>query len=93
MEVEKQVCNLELAKRLKKLGVKQESAFWWEQIKVAGKNEWHKDWTLAFNSYSKPYDATHIVSAFTVAELGEMLPILINAKKPPRGISSELLSL
>jgi len=50
-------------------------------------------WTLAFNNYSKPYDATHIVSAFTIAELGEMLPIQINAKKPPRGISSELLSL
>jgi hypothetical protein len=56
------------------LGVKQESAFWYEQAKVAGKNEWSKEWVFAFNNYSKPYSDIHIVSAFTVAELGEMLP-------------------
>jgi len=33
---------------------------------------------LAFNGFSKPYDAKHIVSAFTVAELGEMLPHVEN---------------
>jgi len=93
MKVEKQVCSLELAKRLSKLRVKQESAFWYEQIKIAGKNQWRQEWTLAFNGFSKPYDAKHIVSAFTVAELGEMLPIQIDAKPKHRQISSELLAI
>lgn len=74
MKLEQQVCSLELAKKLKELGVKQESLFWYERVKVAGKNEWLKDWTLAFNNNSKPYSEAYILSAFTVAELGQILP-------------------
>ena len=71
--LEKQVTSLEPSKRLKELGVKQDSL-------------WH--WNIYITS--KPYlsggkqfedelatDGTYIqysVSAFTVAELGEMLP-------------------
>jgi len=57
MKLEQQVCNLELAKRLKKLGVKQESLWIWAYGKIC----WYKE--NEPNSYS----------AFTVAELGEML--------------------
>jgi hypothetical protein len=50
------------------------------QAKVAGKKEWSKDWELSFNNNSKPYSEVHIISAFTVAELGEMLPRKIESK-------------
>lgn len=78
MELQKQVTSLEISKRLKELGVKQESLFWWEQVKTAGKNEWAKDFVLSFNNNSAPYmvngKKSHgTVSAFTVAELGEIL--------------------
>jgi hypothetical protein len=66
MKLENQVCSLELAKRLKELGVKQESLFYHDNTlkKVA--------WTG--NIYLAPVDfGMRYVSAFTVAELGEML--------------------
>lgn len=73
MKIEQQVTSLEISKRLKELGVKQESLFWWEQIKTAGKNEW-TNWQVAFVNNSPHYNDGRTVSAFTVAELGEMLP-------------------
>ncbi len=64
MNLEQQVVNLELARRLKALNVKQESLFnWLEGIIVYG-HCGHKG-----NDY---------VSAFTVAELGEMLPSTVS---------------
>jgi len=71
MKIEKQVCGLKFAKKLKELGVKQESVWYWTQT---------------FNPKRKPHpyqfeiqgcgraDTHHKYSAFTVAELGEMLP-------------------
>ena len=61
--LEHQVCSRELAKRLEELGVRQESVFWWV------------DRTLTYTGGR----ASHAplqggVAAFTVAELGEMLP-------------------
>jgi hypothetical protein len=64
MKIEEQVTSLELSKKLKELGVKEESLwYWWkaghifvEEERYAGK-QWEK-----------------LASAFTVAELGEMLP-------------------
>lgn len=95
MELEKQVCSLELAKKLKELGVKQESFFyWWE-------SGWEAKWNviearnfmcdcdsepeamhgcdireIAAERIGGPgkYDPKAAYSAFTVAELGEMLP-------------------
>ena len=63
MKLENQVCSLDLAKRLKELGVKQESYFWWQWF------EGGQEFELA-DSQHLPED----VCAFTVAELGEMLP-------------------
>jgi len=73
MKLEQQVVSLELAKKLKELGVKQESYFYWN------------------TDFPKVVDRTRIVtapinfgnryiSAFTVAELGEMLPFAIETK-------------
>jgi hypothetical protein len=67
MKLENQVVSLELAKRLKELGVKQESLFWWVDY-TDGYSE--PAWNL--NSNHVGYKA-HL-SAYTVAELGEMLP-------------------
>lgn len=70
MEIEKQVCSLENSKRLKELGVVRESLFFWELNKA---NKYFKgkvtfgDPSLE-NSWAIPFPA------YTVAELGEMLP-------------------
>lgn len=73
MKLEQQVCSLDLAKRLKELGVKQSSYFWWRVP-----NEKHRE----ENAGVLLIDKTGVIndsnwfdyfSAFTVAELGEML--------------------
>lgn len=70
MNLESQVCNLELSKRLKELGVKQESLFSW--VNDRGKSAiW--DETM-WSEFETPNNPKFIASAFTVAELGEMLP-------------------
>ena len=68
MKLENQVTNLELSKKLKELGFKQESLFYWG--KTLGKFE-----IIYFPGNLTKSDAEiGRVSAFTVAELGEMLP-------------------
>jgi len=69
MRLEDQVCSLELAKRLRELGVKQESLFWWVLV-----NPETNQWELTAKENSKSFTSSHKISAFTVAELGEMLP-------------------
>lgn len=68
MKLEDQVCSLELAKRLKELGVRQESAFYWSWHEGSKSLELKQDKTL--------FGKTHWedIATFTVAELGEMLP-------------------
>jgi hypothetical protein len=73
MILEQQVCSLELAKRLKELGVKQESYFHWKHLTDSPTGPIDK-WVLVdYKGSSFSYSFYHI-SAFTVAELGEMLP-------------------
>ncbi len=67
MELSKQVVSLELAKKLKELGVKQESYFSW-----VGDDIWDKTQQSDYQSTSTlPSDQW--ISLFTVAELGEIL--------------------
>lgn len=77
MKLDDQVCSLECAKRLKELGVKQESLFYhYNEPYYYGKKCEEENWCIgtkekledALNLREGPY------SAFTVAELGEMLP-------------------
>ena len=70
MKLEDQCISLELAKRLKELGVKQESIFVHLDCGV-GKDIWL--YSQAVHCY-KPHEMT---SAFTAGELGEMLPFRI----------------
>ncbi len=69
MRLEDQVVSLELAKKLKELGVKQGSLFKWDDLG-------HR-WSLEYDirGYIGRY------SAFTVAELGEMLPNVYYSSK------------
>ena len=77
MKLENQVVSLELAKKLKELGVEQESLFYWHDNEIktvtavayppSGK-EFYFDGGSFENNLSVVY------SAYTVAELGEMLP-------------------
>jgi len=67
MKIENQVTNLQLSKRLKELKVKQESCFYWSKAMD------NKFWRIE-NSQFFAVDERRDVSAFTVAELGEILP-------------------
>lgn len=64
MKLEDQVVSLELAKKLRELGVRQESEFYWEELPIGTKLFPSDDDVRMW-----PWCA-----AFTVAELGEMLP-------------------
>lgn len=67
MKLEQQVVSLDLAKKLKELGVKQEGHFRWHDEGKHGAVVWEDD-GMAVPLGVKTF------SAFTVAELGEMLP-------------------
>lgn len=76
MQLSDQVCALEYSKKLAELGIKQESLFYW----VRPIDEWQL--TCVFSDEDKAYfdHATNDIlpmeyySAFTVAELFELLP-------------------
>lgn len=73
MELTNQVVNLELAKKLKELGVEKKystSLFNWYNEILAGKEVWKLD-----NSHRFQHDEKYqYYLAYSVAELGEMLP-------------------
>lgn len=79
MKLEQQVPSLDLSKRLKELGVKQESLFYWQGYLYSEE----KIELVCKEKLDKEYD---FVSAPTVAELGEMLPLYLK-KDSDRGIS------
>lgn len=77
MNLEQQVCSLDLAKRLKELGVKQESYFYWiEWARGYGKGHMDYERNLAWELRREDQinNFENRCSAFTVTELGEMLP-------------------
>lgn len=81
MQLEKQVINLEQAKRLKELGVVHKSLFYWEQTMFRIGHEYDissGDWRIGpiTRKPDEPY-----LPAFTVAELGVALPEEINHKE------------
>lgn len=76
MKLENQVTSLEISKRLKELGVKQESYFHWYEAS-GGWNFMAHDWSEISLSKKGFKQVKDEFSAFTVAELGEMLPVKI----------------
>ncbi len=96
MRLEEQVCSLELAKRLKEFGVKQDSLFYWWKRKdtddphVSGTKA-NARWVIGYQVRTEIYShniggwrSTERISAFTVAELGEILHNLIGGISLPQ---------
>lgn len=89
-----QVSNFELSKKLKELGVKQESLFYW--VDVAGYHELPElpqpepMWILVNPISGKDEMSEEVISTFTVAELGEMLPDRISVNPPTNNIFYDL---
>ena len=82
MELNKQVVSLELARKLRELGFTQDSVWHW---KVSKNEKIYLRHGINFES-SSPRKGTRCLfySAFSVAELGEMLPQVIESNmKPP----------
>lgn len=86
MKLEQQVVSLELAKRLKELGVKQESMVYFAhegklrldaslyESYLEDRNDRDMPFRGKYASWLKEVNGGEIYSALTVAELGEMLP-------------------
>lgn len=77
MKLESQVCSLELAQKLKSLGVKQDCIFFW-WVNPSGKAQ-----LTHANEFGDLHKAVFEgeYAAFTVAELGEMLPASVSFTK------------
>lgn len=77
--MENLVTNLELSKKLKELGVKQKSLFYWYQD--LAKNDYIIRYRKSENNFENNIDwflETNVAfSAFTAGELGELLPAKI----------------
>lgn len=71
MTLENQVTSLEISKRLKNLNVKQKSLFYWEE--AVTKSEGMEYAGVIFGENKANQYSTGVYSAFTVAELGEIL--------------------
>ena len=88
MKLSKQVTSLKLSKKLKKLGAKQESVWYWTDLtgvktKVGGRF-YTTDWYITDNNLAeidKVIFGKHYISAFLPVELGERLPEGITTEK------------
>lgn len=90
MKLEQQVTSLEISKKLKELGVKQESLFW--HTRISDTPDGRQDWLLRDTQWGQ--GALEEYSAFTVAELGKMLPRRIcDAKQTLSGVEGKCYSL
>ncbi len=95
MKIEKQITSLKLSKKLKELGVKQESYWYWvkhdeNDPKYPDKNDTNfelllaeqgidsddegREWTVKSEALKNNSEFWEVYSAFSVAELGEILP-------------------
>lgn len=71
LTLDRQVCSMQYAKKLQELGVPQNSLFNWEWSGKEGDAGHLKYWPDHKNHAHEPF----VYSAFTSAELGEMLPL------------------
>ncbi len=82
MNLENQLSNLEYSQKLQELGVRQESLYWWKKGDV---------FVYSSNDRNKTQGAWADIwtSAFTVAELGEMLPQQVRSGKQGEGLGEQ----
>lgn len=81
MELNKQVCSLELAKKLKELQRGQESStlfWWWEVTTIEGEEKIALNQGYVFKQYPVK-SAEMIGAAYTIPELGELLKPYMNS--------------
>lgn len=82
MKLENQVVSLELAKQMKKLGFPQESLWWWikrpDQKEIGEFYYSLEDGKLRYHDTAAPFSKEDTISAYTVAELGALLPSYIS---------------
>ena len=76
MKLEQQVVSLELAKKMKELGFEQESYLYWVNVKSTQPQSDVNFWGIwrGMKDEILGVDVSKNISAYTVAELGEMLP-------------------
>lgn len=93
MKIEDQVVSLELARKLKSLGVKQESYFYWKYADTPLQNG--ERWFIEIGKEADELDNEFdLFSAFSVSELGEMLPRQIcDQDQPLSGTKGKCFSL
>ena len=87
MELKDQVCSLELAKKLKELNCRQESLWWWNWNCASAK------WIL-FNenmSLKEQYPYEESISAFTCAELGQLITCTFHYVKMETNIHNVII--
>lgn len=88
MKLEEQVTNRQLSKKLQKLKIKRETLFSWVISRRDGETfvlDYNDSCGLCSASYNANRDKA--VSAFTVAELGELLPNGVSTEKMKDGKS------
>lgn len=90
MKLHDQVCTIDQAKRLKDLGVKQESLFSWfvatdVDDEPALNRSWKNNCILCGHPHAPYFEE---ISAFTLSELFQILPL--SAKHPTDGTSGDL---
>ena len=78
MKLEDQVCSLKLSKRLKELGVKQDSVFYWAKQTITNKQILYRPKHIGVHTGKQ--QESILYSAFGVSELGEKLPNMIKLK-------------
>lgn len=74
MKLEQQVCSLGLSRKLKELGLRQESAFYWVLVNQTASLHYGFVPASELKKHWEREVSTEVFAAFTVAELGEMLP-------------------
>ncbi len=101
MNLEQQVTSLEISKKLKELGVKQKSLFYHYQKKRPKNPNMHefdycqKDqkWCLWWKPLKQEGRLYRIYSAFTVAELGGMLPNVLQIEDGGSTVWLEIIKI
>ena len=80
MKIESQCCSLELAQKLKELGVKQDAHF--SYFLNGGEYSGAIVDTAMYSETDEEYKKDKLISAFTSADLGEMLPwgVMVDGK-------------
>lgn len=74
MELNQQVVSLELAKKLKELGVKQDCLYFWQNCHECNEQVNEIEWEITDSPWEHP--RSEIYAAFTVAELFELMPLI-----------------